>query len=53
VPLCRDKVDQLVAMLGIKQFEIFSRVLILAVAQVSGQHRQGMLGGFTLVFDAL
>ena len=39
-------------MIGIKQFEIFSRVLILAVAQVGGQNRQGMLGGFALVFDA-
>ena len=40
-------------MIGIKQLEIFSRVLILAVAQVNGQHRQGMLRGFTFFFDAL
>jgi hypothetical protein len=40
-------------MFGIKQLEIFSRVLILAVAQVGSQHRQGMLGGFALCFDAL
>jgi hypothetical protein len=40
-------------MLGIKQFEILGRVFVLAVAQVGGQHRQGMLGGFSLCFDAL
>jgi hypothetical protein len=48
-----DKVDQLVSMLGIKQFEIFGRVFILAVTQVGGEHRQGMLGGFALILDAL
>jgi hypothetical protein len=40
-------------MLGIKQFEILGRVFVLAVAQVGGQHRQGMLGGFALRFNAL
>jgi hypothetical protein len=53
VPFCTDKVDQLVSMLGIKQLQIFSRVLILAVSQVGGQHRQGILWGFSLCFDTL
>jgi hypothetical protein len=53
MPLCVDKVDQLVSMLGIKQFEILGGVFVLAMAQVGGQHRQGILCGFALLFDAL
>ena len=46
-----DKVNQAVPMLGIEQLQIFSGVLILAVADIGGEHRQGMLGGFALFFD--
>jgi hypothetical protein len=48
-----DKVYQTVSMPGIEHLQILGRVFVLAVSQVGGKHRQGMLWGFALVFDAL
>jgi hypothetical protein len=47
-----DKVNQMVPVVGIECFQILGRVLVFAVAQVGGQHRQGALGGLALGFDA-
>ncbi len=47
-----DKVNQTVPMPGIEHLQIFGGVFVFTVAQVGGQHRQGMLRGFALGFDA-
>ena len=48
-----DELFQVVPVAGVQELQIFGRVLFFAVAQVGGQHRQGVLGVRAGFGDAL
>jgi hypothetical protein len=48
-----DEGYQVMLVAGVQDLQIFGRVFTFAVAQVSGQYRQGLLEGSALLGDAL
>jgi hypothetical protein len=48
-----DEGYQVMPVAGVQELQIFGGVFVFTVAQVGGQHRQGVLRGSALLGDAL